>query len=125
MTSLLNNLDKLEAADNNTKEPDPTNMVDEDKMVTLVDILICKKASRDNKILRSGTRQSFKYSVGSNCFLVKELEKKEDVFAHIAFYSFWFWFFLISEFLFIKYSYFVQILIQTLWFVGIEITLFV
>ena len=33
MTSLLNNLDKLEAADNKTNEPDPTNMVDEDKMV--------------------------------------------------------------------------------------------
>ena len=59
MTSLLNNLDKLEAADNNTIEPNPTNMVDEDKMVTLVDILICKKASRDNKILRSGTWRSF------------------------------------------------------------------
>ena len=58
MTSLLNNLDKLEAADNNTKEPDPTNVVDEDKW-SLVDILICKKASRDNKILRSGTRRSF------------------------------------------------------------------
>ena len=54
MTSLLNNLDKLEAADNNTIEPDPTNVVDEDKW-SLVDILICKKASRDNKILRSGT----------------------------------------------------------------------
>ena len=51
MTSLLNNLDKLEAADNNIKEPDPTNVVDEEKMVTLVDILIHKKASRDNKIL--------------------------------------------------------------------------
>ena len=58
MTSLLNNLDKLEAADNNTIEPDPTNVVDEDKW-SLVDILICKKASRDNKILRSGTRRSF------------------------------------------------------------------
>ena len=33
MTSLLNNLDKLEAADNNNIEPDPTNVVDEDKMV--------------------------------------------------------------------------------------------
>ena len=33
MTSLLNNRDKLEAADNTTSEPDPTNMVDEDKMV--------------------------------------------------------------------------------------------
>ena len=31
MASLLNN---LEAADNNTKEPDPTNVVDEGKMVT-------------------------------------------------------------------------------------------
>ena len=31
MASLLND---LEAADNNTKEPDPTNVVDEDKMVT-------------------------------------------------------------------------------------------
>ena len=81
MTLLLNNLDKLEAADNNTKEPDPTNMVDEDKMVTLVDILIHKKASRDNKILRSGTRQSFKDSVGLNYFLVKELENNDDVFA--------------------------------------------
>ena len=58
MTSLLNNLDKLEAADNNTIEPDPTNVVDEHKW-SLVDILICKKASRDNKILRSGTRRSF------------------------------------------------------------------
>ena len=58
MTSLLNNLDKLEAADNNTIEPDPTNVVDEDKW-SLVDILICKKASRDNKILRSGTWRSF------------------------------------------------------------------
>ena len=81
MTLLLNNLDKLEAADNNTKEPDPTNMVDEDKMVTLVDILICKQASKDNKILRSGTWQSFKDGVASNCFLVEELEKNEDVFA--------------------------------------------
>ena len=33
ITSLLHNLDKLEAADNNTKEPNPTNVVDEDKMV--------------------------------------------------------------------------------------------
>ena len=33
MTSLLNNLDKLEAADNNTIEPNSTNVVDEDKMV--------------------------------------------------------------------------------------------
>ena len=33
MTSLLNNLVKLEVADKNTKEPDPTNMVDRDKMV--------------------------------------------------------------------------------------------
>ena len=89
-------------------------MVDEDKMVTLVDILIHKKASRDNKILRSGTQQSFKDSVGSNCFLVKELEKNEDVFAGRAFYSFWFWFSLISEFLFVEYSYFVQILVKTL-----------
>ena len=48
MASLLND---LKAAVNNTKEPDPTNMVDEDKMVTLVDILISKKASRDNNIL--------------------------------------------------------------------------
>ena len=54
MNSLPNNLDKLEVADNNTKEPHPTNVVDEDKIVTLVDILIRKKASRDNKILRSG-----------------------------------------------------------------------
>ena len=37
MTSLLNNLD---AADNNTKEPDPTNGVeDKTEVVTLVDIL--------------------------------------------------------------------------------------
>ena len=28
MTSLLDILDKLEAAENNTKEPDPTNLVD-------------------------------------------------------------------------------------------------
>jgi len=34
MASLLSNLDKLEAENNNTKEPDPTNVVDEDKMVT-------------------------------------------------------------------------------------------
>ena len=34
MTLLLNNLDKLEAADHNTTEPNPTNVVDEDKMVT-------------------------------------------------------------------------------------------
>ena len=31
MASLLNN---HEAADNNTKKPDPTNLVDEDKVVT-------------------------------------------------------------------------------------------
>ena len=30
MTSLLNDLDKLAAADNNTTEPDPTNVVAED-----------------------------------------------------------------------------------------------
>ena len=72
MDSLHNN---LEAADNNTKEPNPTNVVDEDKIVTLGDILIHKKARRGNKILRSGTWQSFKDSVASNCFLVKELEK--------------------------------------------------
>ena len=30
MASLLNNLDKLAAADNNTTEPDPTNVVAED-----------------------------------------------------------------------------------------------
>ena len=41
MTSLLNNLD---AADNNTKEPDPTNGVeDKTEVVTLEDILICKE----------------------------------------------------------------------------------
>ena len=41
MTSLLNNLD---AADNNTKKPDPTNGVeDKTEVVTLVDILICKE----------------------------------------------------------------------------------
>ena len=32
MTSLLNPLDKLEAADNNSIEPDPNNVVDEDKV---------------------------------------------------------------------------------------------
>ena len=47
MTSLLNNLD---AADNNIKEPDPTNVVEERaEEVTLVDILICKDASRDDE----------------------------------------------------------------------------
>ena len=30
MASLLNDLDKLEAADNNSTEPDPTNIVAED-----------------------------------------------------------------------------------------------
>ena len=85
MASLLNNLDKLQAADNNTKEPNPTNMVDEDKMVNLVDILIKKKASRYNKILWSGTYQSLKDSVASTCFLVRELEKNEDIFAGRAF----------------------------------------
>ena len=30
MASLLNDLDKLDAADNNTTEPDPTNVVAED-----------------------------------------------------------------------------------------------
>ena len=30
MASLLNNLDKLETADNNSTEPDPTNVVAED-----------------------------------------------------------------------------------------------
>ena len=41
MTSLLNNLD---AADNNTKEPDPTNSAeDKTEVVTLVDILIHKE----------------------------------------------------------------------------------
>ena len=30
MASLLNNLDKLAAADNNTTEPNPTNVVAED-----------------------------------------------------------------------------------------------
>ena len=30
MASLLNDLDKLEAADNNSTEPDPTNVVAED-----------------------------------------------------------------------------------------------
>ena len=30
MASLLNDLDKLAAADNNTTEPDPTNVVAED-----------------------------------------------------------------------------------------------
>ena len=31
MASLLNNLNKLDAADNNSTEPDPTNIVAEDK----------------------------------------------------------------------------------------------
>ena len=31
MASLLNDLDKLDAADNNTTEPDSTNIVAEDK----------------------------------------------------------------------------------------------
>ena len=40
MASLLNNLDKLDAADNNSNEPDPTNIVaeDMDNKGTLVDI---------------------------------------------------------------------------------------
>ena len=40
MASLLNNLDKLDAADNNSNEPDPTNVVaeDMDNKGTLVDI---------------------------------------------------------------------------------------
>ena len=33
MTSLLNPLDKLKAADNNSTEPDPTNIVDEDNVL--------------------------------------------------------------------------------------------
>ena len=33
MASLLNDLDKLEAADNNSTEPDPTNIVDEDNVL--------------------------------------------------------------------------------------------
>ena len=39
MTSLLNPLNKLEAVDNNTSEPNPTNVVDKDNMffnVTLI-----------------------------------------------------------------------------------------
>ena len=40
MVSLLNNLDMLDAADNNSNEPDPTNFVaeDMDDKVTLVDV---------------------------------------------------------------------------------------
>ena len=32
MTSLLNPLNKLEAVDNNSSKPNPTNIVDEDNM---------------------------------------------------------------------------------------------
>ena len=40
MASLLNDLDKLDTADNNSNEPNPTNVVAEDidDKVTLVDI---------------------------------------------------------------------------------------
>ena len=40
MVSLLNDLDKLDAANNNSNEPDPTNVVaeDMDDKGTLVDI---------------------------------------------------------------------------------------
>ena len=40
MTSLLNDLNKLDAADNNSNEPNPTNIVaeDMDNKGTLVDI---------------------------------------------------------------------------------------
>ena len=40
MASLLNDLDKLDAADNNANEPDPTNVVAEDmyEKGTLVDV---------------------------------------------------------------------------------------
>ena len=54
MASLLNNLDKLPVlADNNSNEPDPTNVVVEDKDAdgTLVDILTVDKVSRDKSTL--------------------------------------------------------------------------
>ena len=55
MASLLNNLaDKLPVlADNNSNEPDPTNVVVEDKDAdgTLVDILIVDEVSRDKSTI--------------------------------------------------------------------------
>ena len=54
MASLLNNLDKLPAlADNNSNEPDPTNIVVEDKNAdgTLLDILTVDQISRDKSTL--------------------------------------------------------------------------
>ena len=63
MTSPLNPLNKLEAADNTTTEPNPTNIVDEDN-VFFYDYIDLKKASRDNKIYKYSTLQSFKDSLG-------------------------------------------------------------
>ena len=60
MTSLLNPLNKLEAADNTTTEPDPTNVVDEDNMF-FNDYIDLKMTSRDNRI---GIWLSFKDSHG-------------------------------------------------------------
>ena len=54
MASLLNNLDKLPVlADNNSNEPDLTNVVAEDMDAdgTLVDILTVDKVSRDKSTL--------------------------------------------------------------------------
>ena len=54
MASLLNNLDKLPVlADNNSNEPDPTNVVVEDMDTdgTLVDILTVDEVSRDKSTL--------------------------------------------------------------------------
>ena len=52
MASLLNNLDKLPVlADNNSNEPDPTNVVVEDMDTdgTLEDILTVDEVSRDKR----------------------------------------------------------------------------
>ena len=54
MASLLNDLDKLDAADINSNEPNPTNIVVEDKDTaggTLVDISTVDEVSTDKSTL--------------------------------------------------------------------------
>ena len=63
MTSLLNPLNKLAAVDDNSREPNPTNIVDEDNMF-FSNYIDPTKASRDNKIHTYGIRQSFRNSLG-------------------------------------------------------------
>ena len=122
MASLLNDLDKLDAADNNSTEPDPTNIVAEDidSNGSLVNVyLSADEVSRDIEL---ANHSKIVADSGLSCtWSFKKLEKNDKLFVCGAFYSFWFSIFILSVFLFVEWIYFVQLVIKTFSFMIIHI----